>query len=175
MQKGIIIVFTGEGKGKTSAALGTALRAAGQKQNVCVIQFIKHKKILCGEHKALKTFLPQIELHIMGAGFITAKDRNNPTHKKHAQAAWMLAQKKISSGEFNIVILDELTHVMALQLIPEQEVLDFLLHKPQHVHIIITGQAASPSLVKIADLVTECKQIKHPFERGDNALKGIDY
>jgi cob(I)alamin adenosyltransferase len=175
MKKGLIIVFTGEGKGKTSAALGTALRAAGHTQKVCIIQFIKNKKFVSGEQRAIKKYLPQIELHTIGSGLITSKDRNNPVHKKHAQAAWHLAQKKILSEEFNVVILDELTHVMILQLISEQEVLDFLLKKPHPVHIIITGRAASSSLVRIADLVTECTQIKHPFERGDKALKGIDY
>ncbi len=175
MQKGIIIVFTGQGKGKTSAALGTALRAAGHKQNVCIIQFIKHEHILCGEHKALKTFLPQIELHTIGAGFIKLKDLNKATHQKQAQKAWLLAQDKILSGKFNLVILDELTHIISLRLIAEREVLDLLLKKPGHVHVLITGRAASSALLKIADLVTECKQIKHPFEKGYNAVKGIDY
>ena len=175
MQKGIIIVFTGQGKGKTSAALGLALRAAGHNQNVCIIQFIKHEHMLCGEHKALKAFLPQIELHTIGSGFITIKDLNKKTHKKQAREAWLLAQKKILSGMFDIVILDELTHLISLQLIAEQEVLDLLAKKPQHVHVIITGRVTSSSLLKIADLVTECKQLKHPFEQGNKALKGIDY
>ncbi|MBN1797797.1 MAG: cob(I)yrinic acid a,c-diamide adenosyltransferase [Spirochaetales bacterium] len=175
MQTGIIIIFTGEGKGKTSAALGTALRAAGHKQNVCIIQFIKHKHMVCGEHKALKAFLPQIELYTIGSGFITSKNLKKKTHQVQAQKAWLLAQEKILSGKFALVVLDELTHVISLKLISEQEVLNFLTKKPPHVNVLITGRAASSSLLKIADLVTECTQIKHPYKKGKKALKGIDY
>jgi cob(I)alamin adenosyltransferase len=174
MQKGIIIVFTGDGKGKTTAAIGTALRAIGHRLRVCIIQFIKQAKSIEGEYKALQVFCSDLEFHTLGLGFIRNK-RKWEAHKKKAKEAFSFAEGKIFSGKFDLVILDELTYIINLNLLNEQEVLSSLKQKPPHVHILITGRGATPSLIAIADLVTECKQIKHPFYKGQKALKGIEF
>jgi len=174
MTKGQIIIYTGKGKGKTTAALGTAMRALGQGMNVCMIQFIKSKNLKCGEHKLLASFKDRLELHILGQGFIYDKD-NKQKQQEFFQNAWQLTKEKVTSGKYQLVILDELTHLVNLKLITEQEVLTLLSDKPPKLHIIITGRGAPNFLIKQADLVTEMREIKHPYKKGVKAIKGIDY
>ncbi|MEJ2664898.1 MAG: cob(I)yrinic acid a,c-diamide adenosyltransferase [Spirochaetia bacterium] len=174
MEPGIIIVFTGNGKGKTSAAMGTVLRAAGHHLKVCIIQFIKHEKVVCGEQLAVQNYFPDVEIHTLGLGFVRSP-RNREKHQKQAQKALSFAAEKIASGRYDLVVLDELTHVVALQLIEENEILNVLKGKPRHVHLVITGRDATPGLIQAADLVTDCRQVKHPYESGRSAIKGIDF
>jgi len=172
--KGLILLYTGDGKGKTTAALGQVLRAAGHGFKVAVIQFIKNLGNT-GEIKAAKKiFADHLEIYPMGTGFTwDAKDREEL--QRAAGKGWELAKEKIDSGRYSMVILDELTYALNYGLLDQEEVIDFLAHKPEKLHIIITGRDASEKLIDLADLVTEMKEIKHPYKQGVKAAKGIEY
>ena len=172
--KGLILLYTGNGKGKTTAALGQALRAAGHGFNITIIQFIKNQQHT-GEIKAAKEILADhLEIHPMGTGFTwNAKDPEEV--RQAAVKGWELARQKIAGGRYKMVILDELTYTLNYGLVDEDEVLDFLKEKPAGVHIVITGRDASDRLIDIADLVTEMQEIKHPYQNGGKAIKGIEF
>ncbi|MEJ2031626.1 MAG: cob(I)yrinic acid a,c-diamide adenosyltransferase [Deltaproteobacteria bacterium] len=168
---GLVIVYTGHGKGKTTAALGLALRAVGHGLRVCIVQFIKGPWPT-GEAAALARFA-EIELHVKGCGFTWA---SAPKEVKQAAAeGWQLARQKVLSGRFDLVILDELTYLLRYGLLAEEEVLDLCGSRPAGLHLVITGRNASPGLIAAADLVTEMQEIKHPHARGDKTRKGIEY
>lgn len=173
-QKGLILLYTGNGKGKTTAALGQVLRAAGHGFKVAIIQFIKNLENT-GEMKAArKIFAEHLEIYPMGTGFTwDAKDRDEL--RRAAEKGWTLAREKIASGKYCMVILDELTYALNFGLLDEDEVVAFLEQKPKNLHIIITGRDASDKLIALADLVTEIKEIKHPYSKGVKAMKGIEY
>ena len=173
-QKGLILVYTGNGKGKTTAALGQVLRAAGHGFKTAVVQFIKTLENT-GEIKAAqKIFAGHLEIYPMGTGFTwDAKDREEL--RRAAEKGWSLAREKIESGRYRIVILDELTYAINYGLLDENDVLAYLAKKPEKMHIIITGRNASDKLIALADLVTEMKEIKHPFQKGGKAMKGIEF
>jgi len=173
-QKGLILLYTGNGKGKTTAALGQVLRAAGHGFKVAIIQFIKNLENT-GEMKAArKIFAEHLEIYPMGTGFTwDAKDRDEL--RRAAEKGWTLAREKIASGKYCMVILDELTYALNFGLLDEDEVVAFLEQKPKNLHIIITGRDASDKLIALADLVTEMKEIKHPYSKGVKAMKGIEY
>lgn len=173
-QKGLILLYTGNGKGKTTAALGQVLRAAGHGFKVAIIQFIKNLENT-GEMKAArKIFAEHLEIYPMGTGFTwDAKDRDEL--RRAAEKGWTLAREKIASGKYCMVILDELTYALNFGLLDEDEVVAFLEQKPKNLHIIITGRDASDKLIALADLVTEMKEIKHPCSKGVKAMKGIEY
>lgn len=172
--KGIIMLYTGNGKGKTTAALGQVLRAAGHGFKVAIIQFIKNVKNT-GEIKAAKKiFADHLEIYPMGTGFTwDAKDMDEL--RSAAEKGWTLAREKILSGSYSMVILDELTYALNYGLLDQDAVLDFLKQKPEKLHIIITGRDASDKLIALADLVTEMREIKHPYQHGVKARKGIEY
>jgi cob(I)alamin adenosyltransferase len=173
-QKGLILLYTGNGKGKTTAALGQVLRAAGHGFKVAIIQFIKNMENT-GEIKAArKVFAEHLEIYPMGTGFTwDAKDREE-LHLA-AEKGWALAREKIKSGRYCMVILDELTYALNYGLLDQEEVIKFLQQKPEKLHIIITGRDASEKLIALADLVTEMREIKHPYKKGIKAMKGIEY
>ncbi|GBC75322.1 Cob(I)yrinic acid a,c-diamide adenosyltransferase [archaeon HR06] len=172
-RKGLIIVNTGEGKGKTTAALGIALRALGHGYKICIIQFIKGKW-KPGEYKIASKLAPNYEIIPMGLGFTwLSKDLN--LDKSMAQRAWNLAKEKIFSNNYNIIILDEITYPINFQWIDLKEVLETLKKKPEDLHIIITGRNAPKEIIDIADLVTEMKLIKHPYQKGIIAQRGIEF
>ena len=173
-QKGLILLFTGNGKGKTTAALGQVLRAAGHGFKVAIIQFIKNLENT-GEIKAAKKiFAEHLEIYPMGSGFTwNAKDQDEL--KDAAEKGWALAREKINSGQYSMVILDELTYALNYGLLDQDEVVTFLEQKPDPLHVIITGRDASNKLIDLADLVTEMKEIKHPYQDGVKATKGIEY
>ena len=173
-KKGLILLYTGNGKGKTTAALGQVLRAAGHGFKVAIIQFIKNLENT-GEIKAAKKiFAEHLEIYPMGTGFTwDAKDREEL--RLAAERGWDLAREKISSGRYRMVILDELTYALNYGLLDQDAVIDYLEHKPEKLHIIITGRDASGRLIDLADLVTEMKEIKHPFRKGVKAAKGIEF
>jgi len=176
LNKGLTIVFTGDGKGKTSAALGIALRAYGHKMTVSVIQFIKGTKPT-GEAKASERLAPELEFISLGSGFVNYVGDVMPLseHKRSAADALLLARQRILSGSRDIIVLDEINTAVALDLIDVKEVLDLLAKKPSILHLILTGRNARPEVIEAADLVTEMRNIKHPYDRGIPAQKGIDY
>lgn len=172
MRKGYIQVYTGDGKGKTTAALGLALRAAGAGLKVFIGQFIKKRR--CSEHKALERFKGLITVRQYGTGFIMGK--------KPARAAITAAKKGLKdsemallSGKYDMVILDELNIAVHYGLLSVNDVLKLLDRKPPETEIIITGRYADKELIKKAGLVTEMKEIKHYFRQGVKARKGIEY
>ena len=173
-KKGLIIVHTGDGKGKTTAALGIAFRAAGNGMRVAVIQFIKGKWRY-GELEAAKQLKTPIEIYPMGEGF-TWDTQNRTRDIEMTKKAWTLCKEKMLSGEYAVVIFDEINYVIDYDYLDVNEVIAALKQKPESVHVILTGRNAKPSLIEIADLVTEMREIKHPFkERGILAQRGIEY
>ena len=159
-------------KGKTTAALGQALRAAGQGLRVCFIQFIKARST--GEHKALEKLADCIELHVTGSGF-TWEEKNRQKVVETARQGWQLAAEKILSDQYDMVILDELTYLITYSIVTETEVLELLAKRPQRLHVVITGRNASPGLIEAADTVTEMRMIRHHFEAGVPARKGVEF
>jgi cob(I)alamin adenosyltransferase len=172
-RRGLVLVFTGNGKGKTTAALGTLFRAWGRDFRVCVIQFLKAETGAWGEVKAAQRL--GIEWHKTGDGFTwTSKDIDETRAK--ALHGWELAKQKIASGEYDLIILDEFTYPLAFGWLDPGEVIEWLrAHKPPQMHLIITGRDAPPLLIEYADLVTEMREVKHPFAIGVKAQVGIEY
>jgi len=167
------MVFTGNGKGKTTAALGLALRAAGHGFRICVIQFIKGSWAY-GELEAIRRFSDLIDFHVTGKGF-TWKSKDLEKDKDAAGRGWQLAKACISSGKYRMIILDELTHPIKLHMLDETEVVETLTRRPQDLHLVVTGRDACQALIDAADLVTDMHPVKHPFEQGITAQKGIEY
>ena len=173
---GLVIVYTGSGKGKTTAALGIALRAVGHNYKICMIQFIKGSWHY-GEMTSSKRLEPEFELTAIGKGFVGIIDDKTPIekHKKIAAEALRISIEKIKSKKYDIVILDEINYAIDLGLIKLEDVLGLIKNKPPHVSIVLTGNYAKDEIVEVADLVTEMKEIKHPFKSGIKAKKGIDF
>lgn len=173
-KKGLIIVHTGDGKGKTTAALGLAFRALGQGFKVAMIQFIKGLTHY-GELEAAKAF-PNFELIPMGRGFLRiGAEEPLPEDVELAHEALRLGQEKIHSGQYQLIILDEIGYAIHYKLIGLEEVLALLRAKPKDLHLVLTGRNMPPEVIELADLVTEMMPIKHPFERGVKAQRGIEY
>jgi len=174
--RGLLIVYTGNGKGKTTAALGMIIRALGYDWRICVIQFIKGSWKY-GEMDGIKRLEPEVEFNIMGEGFVGIIDDEKPfeDHRRAALAAYQAAVEKIESGRFNLVILDELNVAVSLGLITPEELMDLVARRPDELHLVITGREANRRLVEKADLVTEMTEIKHPFQKGILAQKGVDF
>lgn len=173
---GLVIVYTGKGKGKTTAALGIALRAVGHNYKICMIQFIKGSWHY-GEMTSSKRLEPEFELIAIGKGFVGIIDDNTPIekHKKIADEALRLSREKIRSENYDIVILDEINYAINLGLVKLEDVLDIIKIRPPHVNLVLTGNYARDEIIDVADLVTEMKEIKHPFKSGVKAKKGIDF
>ena len=176
MENGLVIVYTGKGKGKTTAALGIALRAVGYNQKVCMLQFIKGSWHY-GEMTSSKRLEPEFELTAIGKGFVGIIDDKSSIeeHKKIAEEALRVAQRKINSKEYNIIILDEINYAIKLGLINLEDVLEIISSKPQNVSLVLTGNYVRDEIIERADLVTEMREIKHPFKSGIKAKKGIDF
>ncbi len=173
LERGLVQVYTGNGKGKTSAAFGLALRAIGRGLNVYVIQFIKGG-FDYGELYIVDK-LPNLTLKAFGRGrFVTEK----PPEKEDvelAQKALALAQEVVKGGEYDVVVLDEVNVALNLKLIRIEKVLELIKNKPEHVELVLTGRYASDEIIKAADLVTEMKEVKHPYNNVYQARKGIEY
>jgi cob(I)alamin adenosyltransferase len=165
-------VYTGNGKGKTTAALGMVFRALGRDLRVTVVQFIKGKW-KTGERLFAET-LPELRFHVMGLGFTWNSD-DLSRDKAAAEAAWATARAEIHSGERDLVVLDELTYAFHYGFLQLAEVLQALRDRPPHVHVVITGRNAPEDLLALADTVTEMTLVKHPFTGGEKASIGIDY
>jgi cob(I)alamin adenosyltransferase len=176
MNKGLIITYYGNGKGKTTAALGVALRAVGYDLKVCMIQFIKGEWDY-GEIYSSNRLKPNFELIIAGKGFVGILDDDHDIseHVVSAKADLDLAKEKIDSLQYDTVILDEINYALKLKLIKEHELISILQAKPPEVNIILTGNYLTDQILNISDLVTEMREVKHPFKKGIRAKKGIDF
>lgn len=173
---GLVIVYTGKGKGKTTAALGIVLRSVGHGYKVGMIQFIKGEWYY-GELSSSKRLEPEFEMIAAGKGFVGIIDDDHPieVHQKAAQEAVALARDRLSSGIYDIMILDEINYAIKLNLISVQDVLDIIRKKPKKTSLVLTGNYAPDEVIAIADLVTEMREVKHPYQLGIKAKKGIDY
>ena len=173
--KGLLMVNTGDGKGKTTAALGVLVRAAGRGMNCCLIQFMKSKSDRYGEHEALEKL--GIEIHTMGDGFTW--DTKNPEQDiKTSENTWALCVEKMRSEQYDLLVFDELVYVLDYKFLDIDRVLEEIKSiraSQPHLHIIVTGRNAPPSLIEAADLVTEMREIKHPFHAGIYAQQGIEF
>jgi len=171
-RRSLLAVFTGHGKGKTTAALGVLLRAWGHDLRAVMISFVKAKSGNWGEQKAARKI--GVEVIASGRGF-TWLSKDLQEDKALAGEGWRMAQEKISSGLYDVVILDEFTYPLSYGWLPLADVIDFLVNRPEGVSIIVTGRDAPQPLIDAADLVTEMREVKHPFEAGVKALPGIDF
>lgn len=172
-EKGLIIVHTGPGKGKTTAALGLAFRALGQGMKVGIVQFIKGA-IPTGEAALAKQLGLPIEMHTLGDGF-TWNTQNRDQDIATARRAWEQAVALLRNPSFDMIILDELNIVLRYEYLPMDEVLDELRGKRDMLHVVITGRNAREPLLELADLVTEMKLVKHPYKSGIKAQKGVEF
>ena len=175
-ESGLTIVYTGKGKGKTTAALGIALRATGYDKKICMIQFIKGSWHY-GEMISSKRLEPEFEMVAIGKGFVGIIDdkTSKEEHAEVASEAIKISTNKIQSGNYDIVILDEVNYAINLGLVKLEDVLNLIKSKPTSLDLVLTGNYAKKEIIELADLVTEMKEIKHPFQQGKKAKKGIDF
>jgi len=173
--RGLLVVNTGNGKGKTTCALGLMMRAAGQGLNCCMIQFMKSRNDRYGEHVSAEKL--GIEVHTMGDGF-TWDTKNPEQDRATAHATWQLCLEKMRSRDYDLLVFDELVYVLSYNMLPVAEVVAELnatrVDQPA-LHIVVTGRDAPPELIEAADLVTEMQEVKHPFTAGIRAQRGIEF
>ncbi|MFN8522383.1 MAG: cob(I)yrinic acid a,c-diamide adenosyltransferase [Chloroflexota bacterium] len=176
--RGLVIVNTGEGKGKTTAALGLALRAAGNDLKILIIQFIKGRW-KTGESQSLQLLSPNVDLIRTGLGFTIERLRDQriplADHEMAATDAFSRAAEVVRSGEYDMIVLDEILGSVKAGLIPLPNVLELIREKPPALHLVLTGRGAPPELIEAADLVTEMKMVKHPYQQGIKAQRGIEF
>ncbi len=172
-RKGRVIVHTGDGKGKTTAALGLAMRAVGHGMKVIMLQFLKGKW-KTGERKAAEKLAPFFEIRSLGRGF-TWESENIAQDIEAARKAWEESRKIVLSGDYHMVILDEINYVVGNGFLPVEDVLTLIREKPPAMHLVLTGRRAHPKLIEAADLVTEMVAVKHPFEKGTKGQRGIEF
>lgn len=173
--RGLLIVHTGNGKGKTTCALGLMMRAAGQGLSCCMIQFMKARNDRYGEHASAEKL--GIEVHTMGDGF-TWDTKNPEQDRQTARHTWNLCVEKLRSGEYDLLVFDELVYVLSYDMLPTAEVLSEIRNAHEHqpsLHVVVTGRDAPQELIEAADLVTEMTEIKHPFQAGIRAQRGIEF
>jgi cob(I)alamin adenosyltransferase len=175
VRKGLIIVNTGAGKGKTTAAMGTALRAVGKGMRVLMLQFLKGSWHY-GELDAVEAFGDKFVMKQMGRGFVKVGGaETDPEDVRLVEQAWSEAEGAILSGQWDLVILDEINYAISYGMLDPAKVAAVLKRKPEMVHVILTGRNAHPTLVELADTVTEMRQAKHAYEKGVMAQRGIEY
>ncbi|WP_299088413.1 cob(I)yrinic acid a,c-diamide adenosyltransferase [uncultured Metabacillus sp.] len=176
-QKGLTLVFTGNGKGKTTASIGLCVRAIGQGMSVKILQFIKSKGRSYGEQISLEKL--GVEMVQLGEGFTWTKTPE--VHRKALESAWKTAKETVMSGKYDVVVLDELNNALAIDsfpiddVLPIQEVKELIKNKPSHVHLVITGRHAKGEIKELADLVSVVDVEKHYYDTGIPAVKGIEY
>ena len=178
IEKGLLIVHTGKGKGKSTAAFGLVVRALGNGMKVGVVQYVKGKW-QTGERAVLERFPEQVAIRTMGEGF-TWETQDRARDVRAAQAAWDVSRQMIEASrgdhpEYDMVLLDELNIVLRYGYLDLAEVVGFLSNRPENLHVVVTGRNAKPELVEAADLVTEMTMVKHPFRAGVKAQKGIEF
>jgi cob(I)alamin adenosyltransferase len=173
MEKGLVQVYTGNGKGKTTAALGIALRAVGHKLKVLIIQFMKGNTEY-GELESARKLFPNLTIKPVGRETFVSKSHPDPVDVRQAQKGFSLAKKAVENKEFDIVILDEINVAIDYGLIPLSDLLQLIDSKPETVELILTGRNAKPEIMDKADLVTEMIDRKHYYDKGISARKGIE-
>ena len=174
-RRGLILINTGPGKGKTTAAMGTALRAVGCGMKVLMLQFIKGSWHY-GELDAVKAFGSDFVMKQMGRGFVKVGGaETDPEDVRLVEAAWAEAREAIYSGEWDMVVLDEINYAIGYGMLDPAMVADALRDRPEMVHVILTGRNAHPLLVELADTVTEMREVKHAYQKGILAQRGIEY
>src|SRR5947209_2125303 len=175
VRRGLIIVNTGPGKGKTTAAMGTALRAVGNGMRVLMLQFLKGSWHY-GELDAVKAFGDNFVMKQMGRGFVKVGGaETDPEDVRLVEEAWKEAETAIMSGQWDLVVLDEINYAITYGMLDPAKVVEALKRKPDRVHVILTGRNAHPTIIEVADTVTEMKQVKHAYEKGVMAQRGIEY
>lgn len=174
--QGLVVVITGNGKGKTTSAMGMVLRASGHGLKVCIIQFMKGD-LYTGEWDGVKLLGGLVELHATGMGFcgIQGNPYTHAEHRASAQAAVELAKAKMASGDYKIVILDEINNALQLKLVDLEQVLALIKGKPELMHLVITGRNAHPDVMELADTVSEVCEVKHAYQKEIEPQPGIDY
>jgi len=170
---GLIQVYTGNGKGKTTAALGLSIRATGHRLRVLIIQFLKGG-IAYGELKSAKKLSPYLKVVPMGREQFVDKKNPHPIDRRFAQRGWELAKKAVLEGKYSLVVLDEINVAVHYGLVPLKELLTLMANKPDHVELVLTGRWAKPEVIRRADLVTEMKEIKHYYRKGIDSRVGIE-
>jgi len=175
---GLTIVYTGDGKGKTTAAIGLTVRAAGNRLRVCFLQFIKGQW-KSGERDVLRSLAPYVEVILTGKGF-TLEQLRDPripmaTHQDAATSGWQAAQRIVADDTYDMVVLDEILGAVSAGLVPLDELLALVRGKPATLHLVLTGRGAPPELIELADLVSEVQAIKHPYEQGIKAQRGVEF
>ena len=175
-KKGLIVLITGYGKGKTTTALGIAVRACGHNMRVCIIQFMKGD-IYAGEWDGVKKLGCEVELISTGKGFCGIQGNPYPyeEHRLNAQEAIQLTLQKMESGQYDILILDEINNALHLRLVELEQVLEIIRRKPPLMHLVLTGRDAHPQVVELADTVSEIMEVKHAYRKGIEPQPGIDY
>jgi cob(I)alamin adenosyltransferase len=174
-RKGLIIVNTGPGKGKTTAAMGTALRAVGNGLKVLMLQFLKGSWHY-GELDAVKAFGDNFVMKQMGRGFVKVGGaETDPEDIKLVEECWKEAEEAILSGLWDLVVLDEINYAIGYKMLDPEKVAEVLRRKPEMVHVILTGRSAHPIIVELADTVTEMREVKHAYQKGIEAQRGIEY
>lgn len=173
IEKGLLIVHTGKGKGKSSAAFGMVMRCIGHGFRVGIVQFVKGRWET-GERKVLERFPDQVTIRAMGEGF-TWETQDRARDIRAARAAWDEAKRMIADPAYKMILLDELNIVLRYDYLPLDEVLAVLKAKPKDLHLVVTGRNAKPELIEMADLVTEMTMVKHPFRDGVKAQAGIEF
>jgi cob(I)alamin adenosyltransferase len=175
VRRGLIIVNTGPGKGKTTAAMGTALRAVGNGMKVLMLQFLKGSWHY-GELDAVQAFGDNFLMRQMGRGFVKVGGaETDPEDIRLVEAAWAEAEKEILSGQWDLVVLDEINYAIGYKMLDPLKVVETLKKKPEMVHVILTGRNAHPAIVEVADTVTEMREVKHAYQKGIEAQRGIEY
>ena len=174
-RQGLIVINTGPGKGKTTAAMGTALRAVGNGMRVLMLQFIKGSWHY-GELDAARAFGSNFIIKQMGRGFVKVGGAApDPEDIRLVEAAWDEAREAIYSGEWDMVVLDEINYAISYKMLDPAVVAEALRNRPEMVHVILTGRNAHPLLVELADTVTEMREVKHAYQKGILAQRGIEY
>jgi cob(I)alamin adenosyltransferase len=175
VRRGLIMVNTGPGKGKTTAAMGTALRAVGNGMRVLMLQFIKGSWHY-GELDAVQGFGDKFIMKQMGRGFVkVGAEKPDPEDVRMVEEAWVEGASAIQSGQWDLVILDEINYAISYGMLDPAKVAEALKQKPEMVHVILTGRNAHPKIIELADTVTEMRQVKHAYEKGVLAQRGIEY
>jgi cob(I)alamin adenosyltransferase len=174
-KRGLILINTGPGKGKTTAALGTAFRAAGNGMRVLILQFLKGSWHY-GELDAAATMGEDFVIKQMGRGFVKVGGaETDPEDLRMVEEAWSEAAAAILSGDWDLIVLDEINYAIGYKMLDPEKVAEVLRQKPEMVHVILTGRNAHPVLVELADTVTEMREVKHAYEKGILAQRGIEF
>jgi cob(I)alamin adenosyltransferase len=172
-ERGVMIVLTGDGKGKSSSAFGMVIRALGYHYKVGVVQFIKGEQ-LSGEELYLRDQCPEVDFYQMGTGFTwNTQDREGDIEA--AQATWAVAKKMLTDDRYHLVVLDELTYMLSFNYLDESEVLTTLKNRPANQSVVVTGRGGGSALQEIADTVSEIREVKHAYRAGIQARRGVDF